>query len=141
MIVLDTNVISEFMNPNRDPRVKAWFAGQQPEWLFTTSVNLGEIWFGIECLPTGRRRSALTSDLRAFLALVIGPRLLPFDEDAAVEWAKLRAKARKLGQTPGSADAMIASIAASKGLTIATRNTKDFSEMGVPLINPFDHQP
>ena len=141
MIVLDTNVISEFMNPNRDPQVKAWFSEQQPEWLFTTSVNIGEIWFGIESLPAGRRRSALTSDFRAFLSLVIGSRLLPFDEDAALEWAKLRARARKSGQTPGSADAMIASIAGCKGFSIATRNTKDFAAMGVPLINPFEHQP
>lgn len=137
MIILDTNVISQFMGANRSPAVRDWFSTQQSEWLFTTSVNAGEICFGIESLPAGRRRDALEGDFRAFLQLVIGPRLLPFDDDSAREWGRLRALARQRGAPLAMSDSMIAAIASARGFAVATRKTRDFEGLGLTLIDPF----
>lgn len=139
MIILDTSVISQFMGAQRDIRVKNWMSMQSSDLVFTTAITIGEIQFGIDCVSDPVRRSALDSDFRAFRSLIIGQQILAFDQDAALEWALLRAEGRRIGRERRGADAMIAGIALAHGFSIATRNVKDFEGLGVQLINPFEH--
>ena len=137
MTILDTNVISELMRPEPDPTVLAWSFRQHKDPMFTTAVSEGEVRYGVSRLPAGARRTELhrAAD-RVFRSLLRG-RILPFDSDAAQRFANIMADRRRAGHRICIADAQIAGIAASRGATLATRNTNDFRDCGIPIINPW----
>jgi predicted nucleic acid-binding protein len=137
MILLDTNVVSEMMGPSPDPGVRGWLNNQAAESIYLSSVSLDELLFGIACLPSGRRKDALASALNDLQAL-FGPRILPFDAEAARTYAVLRSRARAAGRAVSSADGYIAAIAAVQNLTVATRDTGPFAAVGLTVINPWD---
>lgn len=83
MIVLDTNVISEPMRARPDAAVVAWLNRQTDTALFTTSITVMELRFGLERLPEGKRKEGLWEVLEFTLSRLIGPRILPFDVLAA----------------------------------------------------------
>lgn len=141
MILLDTNIVSEFMGRRNNPSVQAWLNEQQLDWLFFSTIGVGEIVYGLEKLGQTQRRRDLERDFKAFVTMCLQDRILPFDEAAAHEWGRLRVAVRQIDREPKFADSQLAAIALSKGFTIATRDLKDFQGLGVPLINPFDHQP
>lgn len=137
MIVVDTNVWSETTKPTPEPRVVSWLLDHQAHAALTT-ITVGEMLVGLELLPEGRRRAELT---RTVERLIRGarPRTFPYDEAAARAFAAVVAERRRSGRPVGNPeDAMIAAIARSRDLPIATRNTDDFDGMGVELINPWE---
>lgn len=136
MIVLDTNVISEMMRPEPDENVMNWLNRQPTGALFITSITLAELSFGIEVLPQGQRKIALTQWLADVKKLFVG-RILAFEEDAAASYAALAAQARRAGKGFPLADGMIAATAHSHGFKVATRDTSAFDAVGLRLINPW----
>lgn len=139
MIILDTNVVSEPMRPEPDPRVLAWLAGQDAGALFVTAVTEAELRTGLAIMPEGRRREALGAALEAMLAEDFAGRVLPFEAGAAARaYAVIHATRRSLGRPIAMADAMIAAIARARGMQVATRNVDDFKGTGVEVINPWD---
>ena len=92
---------------------------------------------GIAMLPEGRRRRKLEAAAeRAFGGLFAG-RVLPFDSDAAQAYADIAARCRLAGRPLSQADGQIAAIARSRRMAVATRNVRDFEEMGIDLIDPW----
>jgi predicted nucleic acid-binding protein len=138
MIVLDTNVVSEPMKPSADPTVQAWLDRQVAETLYLTATSLAELLVGIEILPSGRRKDGLAAALAELMAVLFGPRILPFDQQAAIAYAPVVSRARAAGTIISVADGQIAAIAAARGFTIATRDTAPFVAAGLPVINPWD---
>lgn len=138
MIVLDTNVLSEALRPSPAPQVLDWMAKQPRTSLFTTSVTRGEILYGVYLLPDGRRRQQILEVVRDILDQDLAGRVLSFDRDAADAYARIAVARRQVGRPISQFDAMIAAIAQSRGASLATRNVKDFWEIGVELINPWD---
>lgn len=138
MIILDTNVISEPMKPDGDPKVLAWLNDQAAETLYLTSVNLAELLAGLEILPDGKRKAGLHQKLLDLLSRLFEGRVLPFDEQAAIEFAPLIARARSTGRVISMADGQIAAIAKTRGFTVATRDLTPFEAAGVPIINPWE---
>jgi toxin FitB len=138
MIVLDTNVVSEPMKAQGDPAVTAWLDRQVADTLYLTATSLSELLVGIELLPAGRRRSGLDTALAELVARLFGPRILPFDQQAATVYPRLVGRARAAGQAITFADGQIAAIAAARGFTVATRDTVPFAAAGVPVINPWE---
>jgi predicted nucleic acid-binding protein len=136
MIILDTNVVSEPMKLSGAPSVVDWLDRQAAETLYLTAVNLAELLVGVETMPVGKRREGVGAALAALIAKLFGGRILPFDEDAARTYAILVAHARAKGVALSVADAQIAAIAASKGFTVATRDTAPFVAAGVPIVDP-----
>lgn len=137
MIVLDTNVISEFMtSPPADP-VLAWLNAQDTATLYLTTITIAEISFGLEVMPQGRRRQLLMDRFEQFVKTAFLSRILPFDEAAARVYGKIRAYRRSQGRPMSNFDGQIAAIARTQGFAIATRNLKDFETCGIKLINPF----
>jgi predicted nucleic acid-binding protein len=136
VIVLDTNVIAEAMRPDPNPAVVSWLNGQSAETLYLSSVTLAELLFGIGAIPTGSRRDRLAQALDRLLALFPG-RVLPFDQDAARRYADMAVTARAAGHPLPVSDGYIAATAASRGFAVATRNTRDFQNIGVDLIDPW----
>ena len=138
MIVLDTNAISEPMRSRPEPRVVEWLNGQIHTALFTTSVTVMELRFGIERLPEGKRKADLWKVLDFTLSRLTGPRILPFDVPAATEAARIASKAENDGAPIGQTDAQIAAITRSHGFVIATRDVAPFQNAGLTVINPWD---
>lgn len=138
MIVFDTNVLSEFMRPNPAERVREWLAEQEQMGLFTTSITVAEILFGIQRLRDGQRKERFAeaaNDLFSSFA----DRILAFDRRAAKVYARIAAQRAESGLPIDGFDAQIAAVCAVHGATLATRNIKDFEETGVPLVNPWFH--
>ncbi|HEY5207959.1 MAG TPA: type II toxin-antitoxin system VapC family toxin [Stellaceae bacterium] len=138
MIVLDTNVISEAWRPRPAPHVREWMKAQPMPSLFTTAITEAELLYGIALLPESRRRAALSALVEAMLAEDLAGRVLPFDSAAAREYADIAARRRRAGQPISEGDARIAAIVRSRGATLATRNTADFTACGIPVISPWE---
>jgi hypothetical protein len=119
------------------PSVAAWIRRQPQALLCTTTITEAEIWFGIARLPEGRRRTNLSRIAEGILALFEETRILPFDSLAARSFASIMASRQAAGRSMPFPDAQIAAIAHSRGASIATRNTADFSGCGVELISPW----
>jgi toxin FitB len=136
VIVVDTNVISELMRPEPNPKVLAWIAGQ-PRALYTTHINQIEILYGIAVLPEGRRRDALKAAADGMFAEDFAGRILPFGASAASRYAEIMLSRRRVGKPIEGFDALIASIALAAGATVATRDVGGFSDCGLPLIDPW----
>jgi predicted nucleic acid-binding protein len=136
MIVLDTNVLSELMRAEADVGVLSWIARQPLASMFTTALSEAEVRMGLALLPTSKRRSALQSAADGLFE-DFGPRVLPFDSDAAVACATIGAARRKAGRPITVIDAQVAAIARARGATLATRNVKDFSGCSITLVDPW----
>jgi len=136
MIVLDTNVLSEFLRPAPDERVIAWLDAQPKTDVATTAVTVFEMLYGVARLPDGLHRRRLGRAIAQQLTAFDG-RVLAFDAAAAAHTAALSAARRLAGRRIGAQDAQIAGIARSRGVMLATRNTKDFGETGVDVVDPW----
>jgi toxin FitB len=136
--ILDTNVISEPMQPSPSATVLAWLAQQPSGALFTTTVTVAEILYGIELLPHGKRRAALLAGAERMLSKVLVGRILSFNEEAARAFPEIAARRRTQGRPISDLDAQIAAIARSRNAILATRNTADFEGCGLRLVNPWN---
>lgn len=137
MIILDTNVISAVMQREPDPDVVAWLDLQPLESLWTTTITVFEVRFGIELLPPGRRRRQLEEAFALSLEEDFEKRILPFDQTAAHEAALLAARRRQVGQPVEFRDTQIAGIATACRAALATRNTRHYEDLSIAVVNPW----
>jgi predicted nucleic acid-binding protein len=137
MIVLDTNVLSALMRRTPEPVVVDWLDRQPRSSIWTTSVTVLEVRFGLQILPAGKRRSSLTQAFEALLEKV-DRRILDFDAAAAELAGDLMAVRHRKGRPVELRDTMIAGILLARHATLATRNTAHFADVPVPLIDPWD---
>jgi predicted nucleic acid-binding protein len=137
VIVLDTNVLSEIVKPYPSNAVQRWLKTQQPADVFTTSITQAEILYGIELLPSGKRRALLSTGIEKIFAEEFPGKILPFDEDAARRFSTIMASRDASGRRISQFDGMIAAIALSHRAAVATRNAADFEGCGVHIINPW----
>jgi len=139
MLLLDTNVLSELMRPNPNEGVVHWLDAQPDDEVWISAVTVGEIRLGIELLPEGRRKQILTKIADQMFKQEFSERCLPFDFEAAGEFAKIIASRKHKGKPITVEDAQIAAIAITADITLATRNIKDFSDIeGLELVNPWE---
>lgn len=138
MILLDTNVLSELMRPMSDAAVVRWLDAW-PEWeVWISAVTVAEIRLGISLLPDDKRRALLMDLAEQMFQEDFSDRCLPFDCEAAGEYALIVAERNRQGLPISVEDAQIAAIARTADLTLATRNTKDFSGItGLKLVDPW----
>jgi predicted nucleic acid-binding protein len=136
MIILDTNVLSALMRQAPDEQVVAWLDKQPRTSIWTTSISVLEVRFGLQIMPAGKRRSLL---MQAFEALLdkIGQQVAAFDGAAAQHAADLMASRHKKGRPGDLRDTMIAGIVLAHRAALATRNTVHFDDIAVSVINPW----
>lgn len=137
MILLDTNVLSALMQREPEPVVVTWLDAQPPESIWTTSITLFEVRFGLELLPAGRRRRSLEESFTKMMEEDFEGRVVPFDEGAAQAAGQIAAERRQSGRTVEIRDVQIAGIALARKAAIATRNVRHFEGLGPALINPW----
>lgn len=137
-VLLDTNVLSELMRPQPSAVVLAWFAQQGEAEFYTSAITQAEMLLGVALLPGGKRRDAIADAIEQMFDQDFIGRCLPFDALAAHEYAALVACRNKAGMPISTEDAQIAAIALRNGLTLATRNTKDFRNISeLVLLDPW----
>jgi predicted nucleic acid-binding protein len=136
-IILDTNVVSEPKRPAPDPKVRDWFASQDPSRLYLTTTIIGELAVGIERMPAGRRRTDFRRWLNALISEDFAGRILTLDVDAALIYGRIVADALARGRPPTVGDAQIAAVARRDGMAIASRDVRGFEVLEVPVVNPW----
>lgn len=138
MIILDTNVISEFVRARPEPAVVTWLDRQDFSELWITAVTAAELGFGTARLPPGKRRDMLSQALETALNHTFAGRVLPFDASAARTFGPLAAACEAQGRPIGTADGQIAAICLTLDSDLATRNVRDFAPTGIRIIDPWN---
>ena len=134
--LLDTNIISNITKPVPSPSLIAWMAGQADDSLFISALTVAEIWRGILELPVGKRQR----DLKDWFRGAEGPqhlfagRVLAFDDQAGLIWARLMAEGSAQGRPRSALDMIVAAVAERHGCIVVTDNERDF--VGIGFINP-----
>ena len=136
--LLDTNVPSETLRPYPDHRVTSWLQNQVREEQFLSVVTIGELRRGITLLRPSARRTQLESFVEVTIPSWFMGRVLPVTQAIADRWGVLDGQRQVAGRPLGVADGMIAATALEHGLTLVTRSEKDFTGLGVTLLNPWE---
>lgn len=142
MILLDTNVLSEFMRPQPSAQVVAWLDEQPASEVWTSAVSRAEIELGLSLMPAGKRQASLSLAALAMFDEDFAGRCLPFDEVAASHYARIVSARSRMGRPIGVEDAQIAAIALAHRMRLATRNTRDYEHIdGLSVVDPWDSRP
>ncbi len=136
MFLLDTNVLSDAIKQAPHPAVSAWVKAQRPSTLFISTVSLAEAGYGVERLAVGRKSQELRQWLNSVLVDFDG-RILPVDSQVALTQARIRRAAENARRTMPQIDAFLAATAQVHGLTLVTRNVRDFEAWGGAVFNPW----
>jgi hypothetical protein len=135
MIVLDTDVLSHAMR--LDSLAIAWLDRQPRASLWTTSITIFEVRYGLATMPAGRRQALQAAEFERVIDEDLESRILPFDTASAEQAAALMGRRRRAGRPVESRDTMIAGIALSQRATLATRNVRHFADLDVPVVDPW----
>jgi predicted nucleic acid-binding protein len=131
--LVDANVLSEATKPSPDPKALEWLRANEAE-LAVDPIILGEIRFGINRMPPGRRKVRLERWFAEGIEILV---CLPIEAATGIRWAQLLARLRAAGSAMPFKDSLIAATALVHGLTVATRNVRDFKTAGVKVVDPF----
>jgi predicted nucleic acid-binding protein len=137
MVILDTNVLSTLMHKRPPASVRQWLDRQAELSVWTTSITVFEVRSGIEVLPQSRRRRSLEIEFERLVKDDIQGRVVPFDTSAANAAAVLMAERRRAGRTGDLRDTMIAGIVIAGHATLATHNTRHFTDLPIPVVDPW----
>lgn len=134
--LLDTCLLSELVKTAPEPSVTDWVAQRKASDLFVSALTMGELHRGVAKLAVSKRRTALAAWLQA-LEQSFENQMLPFTHETARVWAKMSAQSEKQGRPLALMDSLIAATALANGLTVVTRNARDFPSTLVHLVNPW----
>jgi predicted nucleic acid-binding protein len=137
MIILDTNVLSALMRTSPDVAVVSWLDRQPADSIWVTSITVFEARFGLALLPRGRKRLGLEAAFERVVEEDLENRVLDFDAAAAASAARLAADRKSAGRAADLRDTLIAGIAQARRATIATRSTRHFEGLDVPVVDPW----
>jgi predicted nucleic acid-binding protein len=137
VIVLDSNVLSALMRPELNPIVTAWADQQPADSLWTSAVCVFEVRYGLNIMPTGKRRDALTERFSRLIEHGLQERVLPLDHLGSVESAAIAARQKAAGRPIEVRDVLIAGTVKARHATLATRNLAHFADANIQLIDPW----
>ena len=131
--LIDTNVLSELRRKSPDANVVKWVNSRPATSLYLSVLTLGELRKGIDSLADAKRRLKLVDWLETELPLFFAGRILDIDQGIADQWGRLLAVA---GRTLPAIESLLGATAAHHGLTMVTRTSKDFDNLGLKVLNP-----
>jgi len=135
--LLDTNVVSELVKPRPDTRVVAWIRASDEADLYLSVLTFAEIRFGIEKLPRGARRERLRGWMETELADRFEDRILGIERGIAELWGVIMARAAAMSLRLPVMDTLLAATAEYHGMTMVTRNVRDFARDDVATLDPW----
>ena len=136
--LLDTNCISELVRPKPEPRVLEWMEAADETMLYLSVLTMGEIRKGLAGLAQGKRRTLLETWLEVELQARFSGRIVPIDAAIANRWGQLAADAKRVGKPLSIIDGLLAATALHHDLTVVSRNTSDFTNTHVQVLNPWE---
>lgn len=136
--LLDTNCVSELVRIRPEPRVVEWMEAADEDLLYLSVLTLGEIRKGLAGISQGKRRTRLEAWLEVDLQARFSGRILPIDWPVADRWGLIAAHARSKGLSLPIVDGLLAATAVHYNLTVVSRNSNDFRNAQVPVVNPWD---
>jgi predicted nucleic acid-binding protein len=136
--LLDTNIPSELTRPRPQTNVVRWLEDAEDQQLHLSVISLGEILKGITVLAAGERRAILQQWLDRTLRPWFQGRILPVTDAIAARWGSLSGECQLREKALNMADGLIAATALEHGLTLVTRNTRDFEGVGLAVFNPWE---
>jgi len=139
VIILDTNVISELTRQVPDPGVISWLDSLPAEETAITAITAAELRYGADRMPDGRGKNKLSEAVHAIITSDFRGRVEPFDVLAADQYAAVVTARERAGRPISTSDAQIAAICRANDARLATRNTPDFTDTGVDLIDPWKY--
>ena len=137
--LLDTNIISELISKSPNKKVVDLILSIDEENLYLSVITIGEIKAGIEKLDDGKKKDKLINWLEKELLVRFEGRIIYIDTEVMLKWGCNNTKLKKLGKPLPIMDSIIGSIAQVKNLILLTRNEKDFKNLDIKIINPFNH--
>jgi toxin FitB len=135
--LLDTNCISELVRPRPEPRVLEWMEEADERLLYLSVLTLGEIRRGVAGLVQGKRRTRLETWLEVDLQSRFAGRIVTVDAAVADRWGLIAAGTASRGKALSVIDGLLAATALHHNLTIVSRNTRDFADTQVQVLNPW----
>jgi toxin FitB len=135
--LLDTSILSELRRPRAEPKVVAFVGAQPLDLLYVSTVTFAEIRFGIEAVSDASRRAELNEWFTHRLRPMFEQHVLAITEDIMLKWRLLLEGGRKEGYTFSQPDLIIAATALHHGLTIVSRDSRDYERANVPVYNPW----
>lgn len=139
-MVVDTNVISETIQPRPDHNVISWLAERPRADIAISIVSVAEIREGIVNTISAQREQ-LAYWVESTMAMLGSDQVLPLDDTILMDWLRLSRKLAQQQMTRQAPDLLLAATARVHDLTIATRNARDFTSTGVTVYNPWTAQP
>lgn len=139
--LLATNVVSEAVRQRPERRVMDWVAQQPNDALFFSVLTIGELRRGFILAPEPQRRARLERWLETDVLQWFDGRILPVTKEIADRWDVIDGTCQLRGTTVNTADGLIAATALEHGLTVVTRNVRDFAPFSVPVLNPWEEPP
>ena len=136
--LLDTNCISELVRPKPEQRVMEWMDAADETMLYLSVLTVGEIRKGLAGLPQGKRRTRLETWLEVELQARFAGRIVPIDAAITDRWGLLAAEAKRKGKGLSIIDGLLAATALHRNLTVVSRNSRDFANTQVPVLNPWE---
>ncbi|MCY4147988.1 MAG: type II toxin-antitoxin system VapC family toxin [Gammaproteobacteria bacterium] len=138
MFLLDTNVVSELLRPSPKSIVAYWVENRQTKEMYFSAIGEAELLYGVAILPDSHRKSALAFAIDAILHGDFANRILPFDSDAAREYACIASTRISESRPMPASDCQIAAIARSRNMKIVTRNFRDYEGLDIDIVNNLD---
>lgn len=135
--LIDTNVISELIARQPNPKVVEWIDQLDPSMVHLSVITIGEICKGIEKLAASKRREAIKEWLETDLLFRFQGRIVEISIQTMLTWGELTGRLEKQGKPINATDSMIAAIALEGNYVLVTRNEADFQNTGVTIINPW----
>jgi tRNA(fMet)-specific endonuclease VapC len=135
--LLDTNVISELVAKQPNPRIIDWIDALDPNSVYLSVITIGELRKGIEKLPYSKRKDTLRDWLNDDLLVRFNDRILELDIPTMLTWGELVGRLEQEGKLLPALDSLIAALALYHKCTLATRNEADFRATGIAIINPW----
>ena len=136
-VLLDTNVVSELVAKQPNPKVLEWIDSLDANAVYLPVITIGELRHGIEKLPESKRKNNLRHWLDEELSLRFYGRILTIDSEVMMAWGVLMAQLEREGRPMPAMDSLIAAIAIRHDCVLATRNNEDFAACGILTINPW----
>jgi tRNA(fMet)-specific endonuclease VapC len=135
--LFDTNILSELVARQPNPRVVEWVDSLDPNSVYLSVITIGELRKGIEKLPDSSRKERLREWLHGDLLHRFSGRILGLDVEVMLTWGALVAQLEQAGKPMGAMDSLIAALARHHNCCLVTRNESDFSETGLTILNPW----
>lgn len=138
--LLDTNVVSEATKAHANPAISQWLAEVPAADTFISVITVAELRAGAELMPEGGRRRHFEQWIEHQILRRFRSNIVDVDIGVGEQFGLYPAEDRKRGRSTSPLDLLIAATASARHFTVATRNTKDFEHLDVPIINPWTEE-